>query len=310
MVMSEPQPIRPPQTVMFFPRDDGPKAWPALRSGAGWLLERGVGVAIPQAILEHEGLNMPEDVRGIEPDEVSGTVDLAVALGGDGTLLRASRWIGDSGVPLLGVNLGDLGFLSAYTKENLQNALEDALEGRLYWEPRIRMQVELVRNDEVILRDLASNDAYIKHGTIPRLLWLDTEVAFRGMATYRSDGLIVSTPLGSTAYNLAAGGPILAPGTHAFVLTPICPHSLSHRPVVLSASDPLSITYLGPTDASEAFLTVDGQNNVLLEVGDRVEIRAASDPLKMVPPASTVFEVLARKLGWSGPSHRDPSAQR
>jgi NAD+ kinase len=310
MVTSETQPIQPPRTVMFFPRDDGPKAWPALREGARWLIEREVGVAVPQTILDNEGIDLPEEVRGLEQDEVAGTVDLAVALGGDGTLLRASRWVADHGVPLLGVNLGDLGFLSAYTKEGLIGALEDALESRLYWVPRLRMQIELIRDEQVVHRDVASNDCYIKHGSIPRLLWLDTEVSFRGMAAYRKDGLIASTPLGSTAYNLAAGGPILAPGTHAFVLTPICPHSLSHRPVVLSASDPLSIIYLGPTDASEAFLTVDGQNNILLEVGDRVEIRAASDPLKMVPPASTVFEVLARKLGWSGPSHRDPSAKR
>lgn len=310
MVKTDTQPIRPPRTVMFFPRDDGPKAWPALREGAEYLLGRGVGVALPQTILEHEDLELPSDVRGIDTDEVAGTVDLAVALGGDGTLLRASRFVGEAGVPLLGVNMGDLGFLSAYTKENLLAALQDALDGNLYWEGRLRMQVELIRNDEVVHRDIASNDAYIKHGTIPRLLWLDTEVAFRGMATYRTDGLIVSTPLGSTAYNLAAGGPILAPGTHAFVLTPICPHSLSHRPVVLSASDPLSITYLGPTDASEAILTVDGQSIVLLEVGDRVEIRAAQEPLRMVPPASSVFEVLARKMGWSGPSHRDPSGRR
>lgn len=310
MVKTDTQPIRPPRTVMFFPRDDGPKAWPALREGAEYLLDRGVGVALPQMILEHKDLELPSDVRGIDTDEVAGTVDLAIALGGDGTLLRASRFVGEAGVPLLGVNMGDLGFLSAYTKENLLAALQDALDGNLYWEGRLRMHVELIRDDEVVHRDIASNDAYIKHGSIPRLLWLDTEVAFRGMATYRTDGLIVSTPLGSTAYNLAAGGPILAPGTHAFVLTPICPHSLSHRPVVLSASDPLSITYLGPTDASEAILTVDGQSIVLLEVGDRVEIRAAQEPLKMVPPASSVFEVLARKMGWSGPSHRDPSGRR
>ena len=291
---------------MVFPRDDGPKAWPAVELASRWLVDRGVGVALPVHLLEHGELNLPKEVRGLEPDEVAGTVDLALALGGDGTLLRASRWVSDHGVPLLGVNLGDLGFLSAYGKDGLEQALEDAVEGRLYWEPRLRMHVQIVRGGEVVLRDTCSNDAYVKHGAIPRLLWLDTEVGFRAMAAYRTDGLIVSTPLGSTAYNLAAGGPILAPGTHALILTPICPHSLTHRPVVLSADDPVSITYLGPTDVSEAFLTIDGQRTVALEIGDRVEIRRSSDPLRMVAPANTVFEVLAHKLGWAGPIDRDP----
>ncbi len=304
--MVDQQPIPPPRTVMIFPRDDGPTAWPAVQRATSWLLERGVGVVLPNAVLGREGLVLPDAVRGLEPGEVAGTVDLAVALGGDGTLLRASRWVADHAVPLLGVNLGDLGFLSAYTKDDLIEALRAAVDGELYWEGRLRMDVQLVRNDEVILHDRCSNDAYVKHGTIPRLLWLDTEVGFRAMAAYRADGLIISTPLGSTAYNLAAGGPILAPGTDAFVLAPICPHSLTHRPVVLAANQPITVTYLGPTDASEAFLTIDGQTNIALEVGDRVEIRRSSEPLRMVPPAATVFEVLAHKLGWSGPIDRDP----
>lgn len=304
--MIDTRPIAPPRTVMIFPRDDGPKAWPAVVQATKWLVEREVGVVLPSSLVEREGLDLPPEVRGLEPSEVAGTVDLAMALGGDGTLLRASRWVADHGVPLLGVNLGDLGFLSAFTKDGLIDALEKAIGGELYWEPRLRMDVQLVRGDEVILHDRCSNDAYVKHGTIPRLLWLDTQVGFRAMAAYRADGLIISTPLGSTAYNLAAGGPILAPGTEAFVLAPICPHSLTHRPVVLAANQPITVTYLGPTDGSEAFLTIDGQTNVPLEVGDRVEIRRSSDPLRMVPPAATVFEVLAHKLGWSGPLDRDP----
>jgi NAD+ kinase len=301
--------IPPVSSVMIYPRDDGPAAWPATERAAGFLLERGCAVAVPASLLEQGALSLPDGVTGIGADDAKALagLDLMIALGGDGTLLRASRWVADHGVPVCGVNLGDLGFLSAYGRESLQVALEDALEGRLAVEPRLRMRIDVYRNGRLHATDTASNDAYVKHGEIPRLLRMATYIGEQFMATYRADGLIICTPLGSTAYNLAAGGPIIEPGTGAFTVTPICPHSLTLRPVVASAEAEIKLIYEGPRDVSSAFLTSDGQWSLELELGDEILIRRADVALRLVPPLTSVFEVLSTKLGWSsGGTHSTP----
>lgn len=285
-------PIDPVRSVLFYPREDG-RAMATLLHAVAVLRGHGVAVAVP------EGLAI-DGVRALGPDGLGGdAVNLIVALGGDGTLLRASRWAASAGVPVLGVNLGDLGFLTAYHGDQLTSGLEAAVRGELAWEPRLRMCIEVRRGERMLVRESACNDAYVKHGDVPRLLSLATEVAGSHMATYKADGLIVSTPMGSTAYNLAAGGPIVAPGTQCLTITPICPHSLTHRPVVVSGDSEIRITYAGPDDISAAFLTVDGQKSVELSLGDEVVITAAGDPLKLCPPATSVFRVLATKLGWN-----------
>jgi len=286
-------PIDPVRSVLLYPREDG-RAMTTLLHAVAVLRGHGVAVAVP------EGLAI-DGVRGLAPDRLGGddAVNLIVALGGDGTLLRASRWAASAGVPVLGVNLGDLGFLTAYHGDQLASGLEAAVRGELAWEPRLRMCIEVRRGERMLVRESACNDAYVKHGDVPRLLSLATEVAGSHMATYKADGLIVSTPMGSTAYNLAAGGPIVAPGTQCLTITPICPHSLTHRPVVVSGDSEIRITYAGPDDISAAFLTVDGQKSVELALGDQVVITAAGDPLKLCPPAISVFRVLATKLGWN-----------
>ena len=221
--------------------------------------------------------------------------DLVVALGGDGTFLAAGRAVGSRGIPILGVNMGHLGFLSAYRGQHLTDAIVDAMEGKLVVEDRMRLEV--VTTDpttQALVTDVACNDLYIKHGNNPRLLEIKVTVGTRMIALYKADGLIVSTSMGSTAYNLAAGGPILSPGLKAMVITPICPHSLAHRPVVLSADEKVSMTLVGPCDAT---VSVDGVSSTL-KVGYRVTVGAAPSPLRVVPPAENVFRVLTSKLGW------------
>jgi NAD+ kinase len=286
---------------MIYPRYDGPAAWPAAGRAAAFLAERGCKVAVPLTLLEAAQLDLPPDTIGIGSGDEAALreLDLMLTLGGDGTLLRGGRWVADYGVPVCGVNLGDLGFLSAYGADDLTDALRDAVEGRLQVEPRLRMRIELHRDGNVHATDTASNDAYVKHGEVPRLLRIPTYVGDQFMANYRADGLIVCTPLGSTAYNLAAGGPIIDPGSDAFTITPICPHSLTLRPVVASANSEIKMIYEGPGDASSAFLTADGQWNIELQLGDEVHLRRADVPLRLVPPHASVFEVLAAKLGWS-----------
>jgi NAD+ kinase len=285
-------PIPPVRSVLLYPREDG-RALATLVRAVEVLRMAGVAVSVPATVEELE------DVPAVLGPQALRGVDLIIALGGDGTLLRASRWAATAGIPVLGINLGELGFLTAYHGEEVGVGLQAAIEGALAWEPRLRMNVEVRRDGHMVTHEVACNDAYIKHGDVPRLLLLATSISGSHMATYKADGLIVSTPMGSTAYNLAAGGPIVAPGTEVLTITPICPHSLTHRPVVVSKQADIRITYAGPSDLSAAFLTVDGQKSVELELGDQVTITAAHEPLKLCPPNFSVFRVLATKLGWN-----------
>ncbi|MEZ4451187.1 MAG: NAD(+)/NADH kinase [Nannocystaceae bacterium] len=287
------------RSVLLYPREDG-RGGAKTREAAAIFRERGIKVALPSP-LANNFVDRPEDAVLLRRSESRGKVDLVIALGGDGTLLRASRWAAAIGVPVVGVNLGDLGFLAAFRADDLGACLDAAIAGELCWEPRLRMKVEVRRDGRVLTSDIACNDAYIKHGDNPRLLALATEVGGQTMATYKADGLIICTPMGSTAYNLAAGGPIVGPGTQVLTITPICPHSLTHRPVVVAAEAEIVITYAGPSEQAAAFLTVDGQRSVALQLGDAVVISCDADPLMVVPPEHNVFQVLATKLGWSGP---------
>lgn len=297
--------IAPPRRVMLYPRDDGPAAYPAASEAAAWLHARGIEVLVTNSVLAkngRDGLVLPDATIGVELDALPADLELMIALGGDGTLLRASRWVADMGVPVLGVNLGDLGFLAAYGREQLLEGLADVAEGRLTWEPRLRMGVEVFRQGELIATETAVNDIYIKHGQIPRLLRLTTRVGDHELAQYKADGLIVTTPLGSTAYNLAAGGPIVAPGTEVFTITPICPHSLTLRPVVVSAFDGVTVVWDGPKKGpSDGYLTADGQWKIPLQLDDEIRMKAATQPLRLVPANASVFDVLVAKMGWSRP---------
>ena len=286
--------IPPVRSVLIYPREDG-HARTTLLDAVEYLRAQGVTVVVPSEVDKVEGAD------GVAAQSLR-DVDLIIALGGDGTLLRASRWAARAGIPVLGINLGELGFLTAYHRDEARVALAAAVRGELTWEPRLRMRVEVRRGDELLASETACNDAYIKHGDVPRLLLLATEVSGTHMATYKADGLIVSTPMGSTAYNLAAGGPIVAPGTQCLTITPICPHSLTHRPVVVPGDSEIRITYAGPNDISAAFLTVDGQRSVELKLGDLVVATVASEPLQLCPPGVSVLKVLATKLGWNSGS--------
>lgn len=294
--MSGKHPIPSAAAIALF-TSDAPASTEAAIAAATWLIEKKIRVAAPREFMAVHGASMPRGTESIDPERASG-FDLVVALGGDGTLLRAARAVADRAIPVMGVNLGTLGFLSAYGPTQLVEGLECAVAGTLVWESRLRMRVELRRNGGVAQTETACNDAYVKHGASLRMLQMRTTVGGHEMADYKADGLIVATPMGSTAYNLAAGGPIVDSGTNTLVITPICPHSLTHRPVVTAADGPIGITFTGPHDA-DATLSVDGQVSIPLRVGDEISVRGAEIPLKLVPPQATVFAVLRAKLGWS-----------
>ena len=231
----------------------------------------------------------------------SKNVDLYIALGGDGTVLRALR-AANGEAPVVGINFGNLGFLTYGGPEMLDAMIGDACAGKLRCKPRIRLLVGVTRGGKILpeATALAYNDAVIKVGANPRLLDLRCEVDGRRLANYKADGLIFATPLGSTAYNLAAGGPILDPDTEAYAITALNPHSVTHRPVVMSARTRASVTLMGPPN-TDANLMVDGEAHVVpLQVGDRVGIFVDSEVSCVVPPEGSVFDILRAKMGWDG----------
>ncbi|MCA9712225.1 MAG: NAD(+)/NADH kinase, partial [Myxococcales bacterium] len=270
---------------------EGAAATDAAVSAAARLRMAGLSVSMPLDLARRMGDRMPTDCTVLELGEQEPDLDLVIALGGDGTLLRAARQAAERDVPLMGINLGSLGFLSAYGAGQLDEALDAAIAGQLAWIPRLRMHVSVERKAGQWECD-GSNDVYLKHGELPRMIDLSTTVGGVPMAHYRADGLLVCTPMGSTAYNLAAGGPIINAGTDAFTITPLCPHSLTHRPVVTSASDPIGVVYSGPRDAGSVTLAVDGLWGSSLSVGDEITVTRAERSLKLVPPSASVFEVL------------------
>jgi NAD+ kinase len=230
-------------------------------------------------------------------DEVVDGADLLVVLGGDGSVLAAVRAIGARRVPVLGVNLGHLGFLTDVAPDEAEGALEATLRGDCTLLERSRFEVSQRRGAKELSRDLVLNDAVITKGSaLARLIELEASVGARMVSTYRSDGLIVATPTGSTAYNLSAGGPILDPRVRAAILNPICPHTLTQRPLVLPDDVEISVRLCSQ---EEAALTLDGQVGATLETGDVVRVVKAAEPARfVVTPPHDSFGTLRTKLGW------------
>lgn len=258
-----------------------------------WLRERAIEVFI-----DKETASIVESpARPVSRNEMASMVDLIVVLGGDGTLLATARALNRKPVPLLAVNLGGLGFLTVITRDDIYPALESVLAGQSQIERRVQIEGELVRADEVISSFLALNDVVLNKGAIARIIDFDVLVDGRLISTYKADGLIVSTPTGSTAYSLAAGGPVVAPAVAAFIVTPICAHTLTHRPLVLPDTAQIEISVKSQREA--AYLTVDGQVGLAAHSDDTVRLRKASSCVEIIqPPAKDYFEILRQKLKW------------
>ena len=241
--------------------------------------------------------------RVVEEQELAQAVDLLIILGGDGTFLHGTALVASAQVPILGVNLGSLGFLTAFSREEAERAILAALRRDLPIEERMRLEVTLHRPGGSTEVRYALNDCVVSQGSIARLVDLEALLDGTRISTYKADGLIIATPTGSTAYNLAAGGPILVPHLQAIVITPICPHTLTNRPLVAPGDSHITVT-LG-TRAANVVMTIDGQLGRELKAEDRIEIRRAAEPLRMVvSPARGYFDVLRQKLAWGERSVR------
>jgi NAD+ kinase len=227
-------------------------------------------------------------------------VDLAVSLGGDGTLLACARMVADRGVPILAVNMGDFGFITEVSRSELFDAWEKFLAGSLGTSERLMLTVSVRRGDGLAAEFTGLNDAVVSALGISRMIRLKVFLSDTSVGRYRADGVIVATPTGSTAYSMAAGGPIVYPEMDAFILTPICPFTLSNRPTVVPSTEILRIVVEEPQKA-EVTLTVDGQESVRLQPRDEVLVRQAPRKALIIrSDKRTFYEVMRMKLGWSG----------
>jgi NAD+ kinase len=220
-------------------------------------------------------------------------------LGGDGTFLSAVRWIGDQPIPVLGVKFGEVGFLAETTEDGLFAAAQAILEHRFSTTPRMRLFVRVVRENREIINETVLNDMVINKGALARLADIETYIDDHYLTTYRADGLVVSTPTGSTAYSLAAGGPIVHPEVPAIIMTPICPFTLTNRPLILP--DNVCIKMKLAKKSSDIILTFDGQAGIEINEKDQIHVGKGRHPVQLITlPGQNYFDVLKAKLRWSG----------
>jgi NAD+ kinase len=272
----------------------------ALAELAGWLEARDVHAVFETQTASVAGL--PQGRRTVSRDELPGACDLIVVLGGDGTLIGMADRIAESAadIPILGVNFGSLGFLTEITLPELYPSLESVLRGSAQIEERMMLRSRTLREGAVHADHLALNDVVITKGALSRIIDLEVEMDKRPIMRVRADGLIIASPTGSTAYNLAAGGPILHPEVDAVLLTPIAPHMLTNRPVVVPASFEIHVRPALDTSDDEVFITIDGQSGHALQSDDEICITRAERPLRLVRASTrTYFDVLRQKLKWS-----------
>jgi NAD+ kinase len=245
--------------------------------------------------------NLPPKSKIADKNKSFAPADLLYifVLGGDGTFLSAVRWIGDQNIPIIGVKFGEVGFLAETVEENLFSAAEAILNNRFNIEPRMRLMVKVIREEKELARETVFNDIVINKGALARLAHIETYINNHYLTTYSADGLIVATPTGSTAYSLAAGGPVIHPEVPGILMTPICPFTLTNRPLIVPDSANIKIR-LGKK-SSDIMLTFDGQAGLEINEGHTIIIRKGLYPVKMITlPGQHYFDVLKAKLRWSG----------
>ena len=258
-----------------------------------WLEARGLRVLYD----EETASALPNPTKGHTREQLADQSQILLVLGGDGTLLAAARVAASRCIPILPINMGSLGFLTSFTVEELYPALEETLAGRSSMSERVMLQVELLRGETVLDRQHVLNDAVVNKSALARMIELELSIDGDFVCRYRADGLVLATPTGSTAYSLSAGGPIVHPSVEAFIITPICPHTLSDRPIVVDDKCCVELSVAGP--AESVYLTLDGQKGIPMQSGDKVRIVRAEERLKLIQPKrKSYYEILRSKLKW------------
>ena len=263
-----------------------------VRELIAWLEERGIISRLDEHAARYAGIG-----QSYSRTEIAEGIQLMIVLGGDGTLLAAARAVGDSGIPVFSVNMGSLGFLTAIALDELFPELQRVLQGESRMGVRRMLSCQILRNDEEIAHYEALNDVVLTKAALARVIDLETYVDNHFICRYKADGLIIATPTGSTAYSLSAGGPIIFPSVAALSITPICPHMLTNRPVIVSDSSVIQVIARGDDDS--IWLTVDGQVGQPLQQGDKVVAKSSHKTINLIrPPKMLYFDVLRAKLHW------------
>jgi NAD+ kinase len=278
------------RTVGLVAKYQEPKAAEMVRWLVPWLKQRGKRVLVENGVVRSAAISCTKK-------EMAAKADLIVSLGGDGTLLNIAPLVERTDVPILGVNLGGLGFITEVAVDELESVLTKTLEGDYETEKRMTLEIRVQSKNGKVHRFRVLNDAVIAKGARSRIIDLETYIGDDYLCTYRADGLIISTPTGSTAYSLAAGGPILEPALGAIILSPICPHTLTHRPIVVPSTPAIHVTLRSSGDT--VILVPDGQPGVRLDNGDKVEARDYGLPVSLIKiPSRSYYEILREKLKW------------
>ncbi|MGE4578711.1 MAG: NAD(+)/NADH kinase [Desulfuromonadales bacterium] len=278
--------------IGIYIKRKNPTAVQVAREVSDWLAQRGIEVFFEEGLAAEMG-----EAQGYPGRSIPAMVNLILVLGGDGTLISVARQVGDLKTPILGVNLGSLGFLTEVTLDELYPVLERVIQGDFTVSDRMMMDVVVLRQGQKVGRFRVLNDVVINKGALARIIDMEASVDDVYLTTFKADGLIISTPTGSTAYNLAAGGPIMSPGLHCLVISPICPHMLTNRPIIVPDESIIRIEVKFQDE--DVVFTADGQVGMPLQGGDIVEVRRSkSSTLLVKSPSKDFFQVLRTKLKW------------
>ena len=269
-----------------------PEVKTTLQGVVAWLRERSIDV-----LLDTTSATLLGEAGGIQKTQLAGKADVLLVLGGDGTMLNAARLAGERSIPILGVNMGGLGFLTEVRLENLYPSLDRVFANDFILDERLMLKTHVHRHGETVARGVVLNDVVISKGTLARMIELKIAIQGQFVTNLRGDGLIVGTPTGSTAYSLSAGGPIINPAVQSLILTPICPHTLTHRPLIVPGNVAIEVTLTSRDDGAMA--TLDGQVGIAMTQGDTVVIQASDHRTRLIRfPESHYYDVLREKLKW------------
>jgi NAD+ kinase len=269
-----------------------PEVKTTLQAVVTWLRERQIDV-----ILDTTSASLLGEQGGIQKTQLASRADVLLVLGGDGTMLNAARLAGERGIPILGVNMGGLGFLTEVHLENLYPSLERVFANDFVLDERLMLKTHVHRHGETVAQGVVLNDVVISKGTLARMIELKISIQGQFVTNLRGDGLIITTPTGSTAYSLSAGGPIINPAVRSLMLTPVCPHTLTHRPLIVPGNVEIEVTLTSRDDGAMA--TLDGQVGIAMTQGDTAVINASEYRTQLIRfPESHYYDVLREKLKW------------
>lgn len=280
------------KTIGILTKPKFPDVKPTLKELVAWLRERKKDVILDAATAQMIG-----EPGTYQKTQLASLSDMILVLGGDGTMLSAARLAEERGIPILGCNMGGLGFLTEVRLDQLYPALERVFSKDYVLDERLMLRARMHRHGEHVAQATVLNDVVVSKGTLARMIEIRIAIGDQFVTNLRGDGLIVSTPTGSTAYSLSAGGPIMSPAVHSLLLTPICPHTLTHRPLLVPSQTVLEVTLTSKDDG--AMVTFDGQVGVAMTQGDTIVIQVSDHKTQLIRfPESTYYDVLRQKLKW------------